>query len=57
VESARAMVPTTAHMESIRALRPIGTVVPMTVEDELHRVMAAKDFSEYVLQCRADKPH
>ena len=59
VESVRTMIPTTTYMESIRALRPIGTVVPMSTDDELYRVVTAKDFADYVAQARilSTKPH
>ena len=59
VESVRTMIPTTTYMESVRALRPTGTVVPMRTDDELYRVVTAKDFADYVAQARVagSKPH
>jgi hypothetical protein len=53
VASARAMTPTTAYMENINGLWPAGTVVPMSVEDELHRVITADDFKKMVAESRA----
>jgi hypothetical protein len=56
VESVRTMIPTTTYMENVRALRPTGTVVPMSTDDELYRVMTSKDFADYVAQARVTGP-
>lgn len=54
VASARAMgVVTDTYRQGLANLRAFGTVIPMSVEDELNRVVTSADFAAMVKESRA----
>lgn len=53
VQAVREMKVTTTYVEGLNNLRPQGTIVPMSVEDDMNRVTTAADFAKMVQESRA----